>query len=379
METPASLEVVFCDLCNTSVPLQDVERGAAIRHQGKIIGACCLPLLRGGMDVRAFADGASAASPLPGSPVPLSSGPSSSGQASSGGETRVLPLGIVLLFAVASAALFLDYRIGQVQARFEGDYSNLAGSLKSQAEVVQGISLALDRVALRADIDRLDAQSSVLGENQQTAAQALKAIGDEVAAAKAAVQTLQQAVVRGETSRPDHGPALAEIHGKLQQHTAALAEILARPRQNVDAAVQPEVQKPAAPTDGLSPEIAHQVARLGDADDGARFEAVDELLRSKDARVLPHLLPMTKDADTFVRRLAVEGLKDFKTAEVVDALIIALADPEVIVRDSAWRSLKDLTGQSLPFEAAATSRDVRARAQQKWQEWWDKNRATFGS
>lgn len=364
METPASLEVVFCDLCNTSVPLQDVESGAAIRHQGKTIGSCCLPALRVGAGANVGADGDRASMPR---------------QSASGGDTRVLPLGIVLLFAVASAALFLDYRIGQAQARFESDYGQLAGSLKSQAEVVEGISLALDRVAVRADIDRLDAHSKVIDESQQASTQRLQAVGEEVAAATVAMQALQQAVTRAEKSRPDHGPTLAEIHGKLQQHTAALAEILARPRPTAEAAVPPEAEQPAAPTDGLSPEIAHQVARLGDADDGARFEAVVELLRSKDERVLPHLLPMTKDADMFVRRLAVEGIKDFKTAEVVDALLVALADPEVIVRDSAWRSLKDLTGQSLPFEAAATSRDVRARAQQKWQEWWDKNRATFGS
>ena len=365
MDTPASLEVLFCDLCSTSVPVQDVERGVAMLHLGKTIGACCLPVVRG--NAPASTDPA------------LGGGVVAVARPSSGGDVRLLPLGIVLLGAVAAASLFLDYRIGQMQLRLETDYGHLAGSLKSQSEVVQSVSLALDRVAMRTDVDRLDSQVKALDANQQSSTQRLQTIGEDLVAAAASVQAVQQAVVRAEKARPDHGPALAEIQVKLQQQAVTLAEILARPRSAAEPVTPPELPKPAVPANDLPPQLAHMVTRLGDADDGARFEAVDELLRSTDVRVLPHVLLMTKDADTFVRRLSVEGLKDFKTPDVVDALIIALADPEVIVRDSAWRSLKEVTGQTLPFEAAATSKDVRVRAQQKWQEWWDKNRATFGS
>ena len=38
-------DVQFCDLCGTSVPLADLESGAAVRHQAKTIGACCLAVL----------------------------------------------------------------------------------------------------------------------------------------------------------------------------------------------------------------------------------------------------------------------------------------------------------------------------------------------
>ena len=42
------------------------------------------------------------------------------------------------------------------------------------------------------------------------------------------------------------------------------------------------------------------------------------------------------------------------------------------------RSLRDLTGQKLAFDASAT-KESRARAARKWQEWWAKARASFGS
>ena len=117
--------------------------------------------------------------------------------------------------------------------------------------------------------------------------------------------------------------------------------------------------------------------KLSATDPAVRFEAVDELLRSKNALVLPPLLPLARDPDSFVRRLTVEGLRDFKRPEVVEALLVALVDSDDNVRDTAWRSLKEVTGQKFPFETNAT-KDARARAVQRWQEWWEKNKATFG-
>ena len=64
--------------------------------------------------------------------------------------------------------------------------------------------------------------------------------------------------------------------------------------------------------------------------------------------------------------------------EAVDALLEALADADENVCDTAWRSLRDLTGQRLPFDASA-SKEARARAAKKWQEWWQGARDSFGS
>ena len=59
MEANAEPEVFFCDLCNTSVPQQDLDTGAAARTHDKIVGACCLTELRGDARDRGVAlDGA---------------------------------------------------------------------------------------------------------------------------------------------------------------------------------------------------------------------------------------------------------------------------------------------------------------------------------
>jgi hypothetical protein len=166
-----------------------------------------------------------------------------------------------------------------------------------------------------------------------------------------------------------------QLEQRLRDLQAAVATAAtAKPPEVAPVASGPVVEPPP----GLAAPLAAQVQKLSAADPAIRFEAVDELLRSKDALVLPFLLPVTKDADAYVRRLCVDGLRDWKRPEVVDALLVALGDLDENVRDTAWVSLKEVTGQRFPFETTA-SREARARAILKWQEWWDKSRATFGA
>lgn len=357
MESPHVVpEVLFCDFCNASVPLQDVQAGTALQHAGKTIGACCLGVIRG----------------------PAAPAPRSAGEVRAGGEGRMLTLGIVVLVAVAAAALFLDYRIGQAEVRFAAANDTMGQALRSQGEVVQSISLALDTKAERGDAQNLATALAAVATGQTEAGKQLQALATGVASLGTAVRDVQGTMAAIEKARPDHGPVLAELQRQLQQQAVSLAEILARPRPAEASAPSRVDPAPEIPADGLPADVAHQVSRLADRDEGVRFEAVDDLLKRREPKVLPHLLPLVKDPDTFVRRLVAEGLKDYAKPEVVDSLLVALADPEEIVRDSAWRSLKELTKQNLPFEAAGT-RDARARQQQKWQEWWDKNKAGFGS
>src|SRR5262245_42110253 len=127
MEPQDPLEVLFCDLCNTSVPLADLERGAAMKHQGKTIGACCLPALR---TPAAAAGGA-------GTPASAVGGDAGAMGSKHAAEHRLLPLGIVVLAAIAAATLFLEYRMDQAETRWQRSNDELANSLKSQADVVQ--------------------------------------------------------------------------------------------------------------------------------------------------------------------------------------------------------------------------------------------------
>lgn len=358
-------EVLFCDLCSTSVPLADLERGAAVRHHGKTIGACCIGALRG----------TATPTPVAESVVAVASS-SPAARAPDHADGRLLPIGIALLAAIAAATMYLDHRVGSAEDANRIALERMAEDDKLQNDALQKLTGDLDGVARKGDLDRVgERQVAADGELQQVR-ELLRTTADQHGKALA---TVQQALTEMRSGRVDYQPRLDQISQQLQQQAVALAELRAMPRLQPVESVPDAAPKPAeAAAPGVPAELAHQIKRLQDPDPATRFEAVYELLQTKNVGLLPHLLPMAQDVDTFVRRLTVDGLRDFKQATVVDALVTALGDPEEIVRDAAWRSLKDLTGQKFPFEATA-GKEVRQRAQARWQEWWEKNRASFAS
>lgn len=351
-----AVEVAFCDLCGTSVPANDLQGGAAVRHQGKLVGACCLPALRAGQPVPA----------APAAPAPA-------------GEARLFPVAVMLLVAVAAATLFLDLQITAADGRWRQALEQMQLAQRADSQVLQQLGVNMDGAARRADIDAMQAklQEAVAGlvaaqGRQGEAGDALKA---ELAAVQQSLRALAGQVV-------DYRPLFEEMRQRQQRLLEQMAAMrdagagVAPPSAPPVATPEAAPAEPAAP--GLPPALAEHAKKLAATDPAVRFEAVDELLRSKNQDVLPTLLPMAKDPDAYVRRLTVDGLRDWKRPEVVEVLLAALADPEENVRDTAFVSLKLVTGQKLPFEATAT-KDARARAIQRWADWWDKNKATFGS
>lgn len=354
------VEVAFCDFCGTSVPEVDFAAGSAVRLQGKTVGSCCLNQLR-----------ASA-------PVPVASAP----PRPSTHDPRLVPVAIALLAALAAATIFLDYQLAGLERRRAQAQDKLEQGMRTDHEAIQRIDVAMDGTARRADLDGFaDKLNASLAMGQQDAAQAreqLEAMGRDVAVVQRDVRGMAAGAV-------DYRPLFDDLRQQLQRQAAAIAEIRSVPAPvpvaPVEAATPPPSEEGGAGggnADALPPALAEHARKLQSTDPAVRFEAVDELLRAKNAAALPHLLPLAKDTDSFVRRLTIEGLKGWKRPEVVEALLTALGDGDDLVRDTAWRSLREVTGQKLPFESTA-AKDVRARAQQRWQEWWDKNKATFGS
>lgn len=353
------VQVWFCDLCGTSVPAVDLATGSAVAHQGKTVGACCLRVLRGG-----------AAPALPGRPAGT-------------GEMRILPAAIVLLAAVAAATIFLDQRLTTADDVHRKAIAQLAESQVDSSHVLAAMTVNLDGVPRRPDFDALaERVSGIAAAVDRALAEQKKQI--DVLTGDLAGLTKEQRAQAGAAA--DYKPLMEDLRQRqirildLVGTLRAIAPVADKPPDPA-AAPKPaeETPGPATPAaPALPAALAEAAKKLTSTDPAVRFEAADTLLRSKDAQVLPLVTPLARDADSFVRSLVVEGLRAWKRPEVVDALLPALGDTDVNVRDIAWRSLKEVTGQKLPFETNA-GKDVRARAIQKWQEWWDKNKATFGS
>ncbi len=385
METSHGPEVLFCDLCNASVPQGDLDGGLAVRDGQRTIGACCVEAWRLAAPEAPPAVGSQPWASAAATPAAATSAGALAGGASAPEARPWIALAGAFVAAIG-IGFFLDYRIGQLQAQWLEAHGQLAAANQGQSELLQELSLRSDSAAGRADLDGLTVRlETALTQSQDQLSERLLGLGQEMARTQGRLEALQQDVAQLGRGQVDYGPALVDLRQQLQRQAVLLADLAAQPRPKDDVDVMRPVDpamgapsNPDAAVAGLPPELAHQVGRLGDSDEGVRFEAADELLRSKDPRVLASLLPMAKDSDTFVRRLVIEGLRDFVRHDVVEALLVALADPEEIVRDSAWRSLKAVTGQSLPFEAGA-AKEARSKAQQRWQDWWQKAKPAFGS
>jgi hypothetical protein len=355
------LEVTFCDLCGASVPVADLTSGAAVKHLGKTVGACCMPALSGAAS--------HAAAPV-------------AGARTAGAQTHLLPVAVVLLAAVASATIFLDQKISGADTRWREKQDQIVLAQRSDSDVLQNLGLAMDQVVKKADLEDIKARLAQVEGDLKQANEQLRQQPDQVTKELA---SLRREIGDVRTATNDLRPLFDELRQKQQRVAELLVAIekdgargsgTSNPEQPAPAPAPARAETPGAPA--LPDALAEQVKKLKSPDPAVRFEAVDELLRSKNALILPHLLPIARDTDSFVRRLTVEGLRDFKKPEVVEALLVALTDNDDLVSETAWRSLKEVTGQKIPFEASGT-KDARARAVQRWQEWWEKNKATFGT
>jgi hypothetical protein len=362
------VEVSFCDLCGASVPAGDIESKQAVVHQGKTVGSCCLSTLRGAV-------------PPPVPPVAEAPKPAATPvekAATAGDGNRLMTVAIVLLAALAGGVIFLDSRISRIEDAWAQAQSDNETRQKADSEALLGVGLKLDGVANRADVQSLrDKHAELATELAGLEA----AAGKRQAVIEQELDGLRRAVRTAEDKIVDYRPLFEDLR---QRHTRAIAAIegmrdrVAAVPASVAPTEEPVDPTPSVPTSDLPADLAEQVKNLAAADPAVRFEAVDVLVESKNLKVLPHLLPLAKDPDAFVRRLTVEGLREFQKAEAIDALVDALRDEDENVCDTAWRSLRDISGQKFPFDASA-NKESRARAAQKWADWWAKARDTFGS
>ncbi|MGA0059948.1 MAG: HEAT repeat domain-containing protein [Planctomycetota bacterium] len=348
-------EVHFCNVCNQSIPESALDRGCAVRVEGRIV------------------------------PLATPDAGQAGGGASAARSPAVLGWTVVILAAIAGAAFGLDARLGDVERGLRDDLAAMSAPFQQQTDLLGEIDR---RVAASAQGGDLAPLGEAIADAREILRADVKELGAAVGAGDPQWGEARDVLRRLEDALVQHGARLALVQDEVRARTREVAALSARPGAPVGPAnggraedpgvgMRPAPDRAADPASGgLPPEIAHHVARLTDADDGVRFEAVDQLLQSKDARIYPLLVPLAKDPDLFVRRFVLEGLAEHRSAASVEALLTALADPEEVVRHTAYLGLQRLTGQTIVFDPGASA-DQRSAAQRRWRQWWDKNRDSY--
>ena len=371
---PMSIELVFCDLCNESVPAADLASGRARRLGERVICVACDAAM-----------GGEAAAPAPrqsGEPGDADSAvpsavPMTSPEAAAAAAPRSSWVAVLALLLAGGGSALLALRIGESEQGTERRLAALAAQRRERARELDGQLDALRTEGTRRDAAR-DALAAAL-EEQRTQLEAL--LGERLAELRATLAAQKTTTDALFAELADVGPAqqarLEELAERLDLQVregrlrAEQLEELETSLRQLALAPTP-VQGGSAPAaESPTPGAGWQryVADLTDPNPGLRLDAVYAMGDSEDPAVVPHLQGMLTDGDLFVRMATCRVLMDLGARSAIPPLIDALGDDQSAVREAAMVALRELAGRNFRFDPVAPQAE-RAKRQAEWRAWW---------
>jgi len=347
------LKVYFCDHCNESVPLTDLESGVAALSGDRVLCERCRP------PTLASARGRHVA------------------------WIGALFGGLVGALAGAWSAVMV-VRSGSSREAVGAPQPELDGLRRDVATALESI------VALRDSFDALhDRSEEESSTGEGSALPVLDDVEPRLLALETAVAEAMQARDGAVTDPPPSSGGDARVEATVERVATLELRLLAIEESltALEAAVRRGgMQRTTAPSGGAPAEGRSPVGersrdprdaarwedllgKLTDTDPGVRWESVEGLANTGDPRAVTYLIRALADPDPFVRRQAAKGLGTFGERSAIAPLLDRLEDDEEIVRESAHESLRLLTLESIPFDPAAPAKN-RARDVGRWREWW---------
>ena len=390
------MEILFCDLCNESVPQSDLDKGLAFRRGTRTICQAC---------ERSMSEepGSASTSESPAQPAGAAAwgggvavaervsaprrtqgadkGPQREGPGpATDGTAGVLLAIVALLFSVGATALVVD-RIDEAVARYETAQVSTRADF---ARLQEGFSALEARVA--GMIEESESRSADQREQRLTTfAGELEGTRERVSGLQAEVESLGS---RFDGDLADRKRAEAESTQRLDGLSSRLAGLDEATSFHKSKMIELEERVHAitqggglfaaaqAPQAGGAPTWQPLLPDLSNAQPPIRLEAIYALGETNDKAVVPYIVPMLQDVDLFVRMAAARVLEDLEARSAVPALIDALEDPEPPVTESAMFALRKITGKSFDFEPNESASE-RARKIKLWRSWWDDEGEAF--
>jgi hypothetical protein len=352
-----AMKIYFCDLCNESIPQEDLEKNRVTTVRDKMICAKCVPP-------------ASAAGQPPSTSAPAA--------APAGGGAAVL---VALLALVAGGAgLFVAH---QTRTRLDAQ-PDLSPSLRDVErtlnKLLEDFSATGQRLdALAASLSKLERDPPALREalaEQLHRLEKEERDMQEVRALLGSLRSDREVVQRIEVVQSRLDRDVSELKGQLQAISNQVAALgtapAAKEREGAGAAV------PAEEGPAFDAETKKQLGDLSSKDASTRWSAVDRLAKKHDPRLVPYLLPMLEDSDAFVQFRVISTLRDLNARGAVARLIKLLRDGDAIVREEALDALVALTGNPLRPEGITNGTPAeREKGVKAWEEWFEKNKDRF--
>ena len=366
------MKIYFCDECNKSIPLKDIESNRITIDAGKIYCHDCKP-------------------------------------------TASRSRGPIVNYSTIAVAALLGIGLGMVCMAVFGDA--LLGSSRGSDPEVRVATLEKTVAELRQDVDRRF--QDVLGELEETPgvdgrmgklARALQSIR----ANNEAIEQLRQSItalddrVRQEIAAERR--AMTEFREEAQRaidaveeivdtrilvdldtlrgREGALAEELKEVARRLDDLAATSVVAPPNPDPGgaespeaaeeeLDPEAEKRLRRalkqLESKEAPKRFAAVVDLLEFKSRRAEQAMVDVLDDDAEYVQTAALSNLMEMNARWAIPHIIPKLKDSNVFVREAAIAALEKLIGRPLGLTPDAPTSKVLAKIREL-EEWWAKNK-----
>jgi hypothetical protein len=372
------MEIIFCSVCNESIPAGDLVEKRAVQHGGRAICARCEAAMSAGTTpglptgaALSMEDTALSAE-IGGTPgvdtqvvEPVRVHRIHAGRGGSAVGIAAALAGLALLVAGGMGAFLFERsnRIGadlaraeEAQAALRQETARMQQTLATSiSDIEKSLTLATEVLA------SLKAEVGGLATRQTSASEAL---GNDLAGIAARLDEVEgvRTAVGGQREE------LARLESRFDAIRKELEGLSGRVAAGEEAAKAPAPEQPPAP-EAAAPAWRAFVADLDNANSGVRWQAVQSLGAARDPAVIELLLPMLADSDIFVRMATARVLGDLGSTAAVSALIDALDDPEASVREAADVALRAITGQDFEFDAGGKEAE-RAKRVKAWRDWW---------
>jgi HEAT repeat protein len=376
------MDILFCDLCNESVPVGHLADGRAFRRKGRVVCASCDAAMGGHGAIHGPGDTQE---------IPLSSAVFAAHDAPRPAPThRTAPIvskssrgtsviaGFALLIAVIAMtggvlgmlrlmeeSNLQKQNLREGHAKLERGVTHLSGRMDG---VVAGVAGSVTE--LETDLSKkFDDVTILLTGELRELNQSLQATRERLAGLEATMRAMDADLHATDEELQSRMDTMLVAALEERQGYAVLADRLAALEDLVHSGALTQ----ATTDEELDAGPAWQVALddLNSEDSAVRWNAVQALAESGDPAVVPHLVRLLDDADIWVRMAAAGALGDLGAADAVEPLIRTLEDSETAVRERAMLSLRSVTGRSFGFDPSGSEND-RAKAVKKWRDWWKK-------
>ncbi|MCB9899441.1 MAG: HEAT repeat domain-containing protein [Planctomycetes bacterium] len=343
------MKIYFCDGCNESVPLADIQAGRVTTIQGKMFCSTCIP---------------------PGAVMSPAAPQQAAAPAASAGTPKLLLALVVLLVGYTvwrDRALFVETAAApteDLEAAPARDLPDELDALSSELAQLRadGGARAKMITSLRADLEALRETDAEL----RRASESQREVLDRVARTQSETGSFLERMELSSSRLTGIEERLDALSDAVMAHEAAIALGLKAPAQGPlgpTAAAKPEVDPARV---ALIEEVRRQ---LLSAEPGVRFEGVDRIEEGGYRELAPDLVTLLQDEDMFVRMHAMKVLGDFGYEEAVPALFDLLEDDNAAIRKTAGENLVRLTGFDPGFDPKASAGE-RSRAVKKWRDWY---------